>query len=513
MRDRLLIGAGLVCGLLIAMVIIRFGLQDASQPTPPNPIAADNPASADPDDQPLSPNGTAIESIVWIEVLDENGDTLGYGSGVVIGLDRVLTAWHVIDTAHAATITLKCCDTSPALGLVAVDVQQDLAVLAVDLPDDHAVPVPIAPMVPADGELATVSMVMPQLGVAFSTKPVLSVREWPGDGLRLRSPVPSLAGSSGSPVLNDEGQLVAIIHGNGGAETTSSAVATSDVLPAEFDLIPLSEYATRSIDDDTRAKRLWRQAAQFGRNNDFASEKPLVEQVVALNPNHWKGWLNLGICIDMLGDPAGAIAPIQRSIDIEPSYGESRYSLGLVHLKLGHRDEAITSFLKAIELDPFYNKPHGMLAVAYYQTNQLDAAITQGWRAVELDPDAPEHTLNLSTFLEESGQVAEAADLLERFTDNNSGFAHHLKRLGGLCLDLREARRAESAYRRAHEINPTDTGAVAGLAISLAAQRRYDEAEQIVNTFEENAPGRSDLSQIRAMIKKMRSDFPPSGGG
>ena len=71
-------------------------------------------------------------SAVAIETFDARGNTLSRGSGFFIAMDRVITNRHVIERAARVEIHLLNGKKYPVKGVLAVDGEGDLALLAVD---------------------------------------------------------------------------------------------------------------------------------------------------------------------------------------------------------------------------------------------------------------------------------------------------------------------------------------------------------------------------------------------
>src|SRR3954447_10928647 len=77
-------------------------------------------------------------SAVAIETFDTKENTLSRGSGFFIAPDRVITNRHVIERAARVEIHLLNGKKYPVKGVVAVDGEGDLALLAVDVPRELA---------------------------------------------------------------------------------------------------------------------------------------------------------------------------------------------------------------------------------------------------------------------------------------------------------------------------------------------------------------------------------------
>jgi len=147
---------------------------------------------------------------VAIETFDAKENTLSRGSGFFIAPDRVITNRHVIERAARVEIHLLNGKKYPVKGVVAVDGEGDLALLAVDVPKELAVPIPFVRAVPQEGESIVVIGNPYGLEGSVSNGIVSAVREIAGYGKIIQITASISPGSSGSPVVNMAGQVIGV---------------------------------------------------------------------------------------------------------------------------------------------------------------------------------------------------------------------------------------------------------------------------------------------------------------
>jgi tetratricopeptide (TPR) repeat protein len=82
----------------------------------------------------------------------------------------------------------------------------------------------------------------------------------------------------------------------------------------------------------------------------------------------------------------------------------------------------------------------------------------------------------LASLLSAEGKHEEVVTHLRKIEEATPDRPHLHRQIGQACLAMDDAAQAESAYRRALEIDPDDADACFGLAISLKRQRRFEEA-------------------------------------
>jgi putative serine protease PepD len=162
----------------------------------------------------------ARPSVVLLTIKDQAGNPFATGSGFFASRGRVVTNYHVIAGASAVVATFDDRSEVPVRGVLASDAALDLAVLAVDsdasplvLGDSHDVRV---------GDEIVILGSPHGLAGTLSTGIVSAIREkgvkddktnehekaW---GVQVTAAVSP--GSSGSPIMNREGRVVAVAVG------------------------------------------------------------------------------------------------------------------------------------------------------------------------------------------------------------------------------------------------------------------------------------------------------------
>jgi S1-C subfamily serine protease len=198
----------------------------------------------------------ASPAVVLIETFDENKRPKARGTGFFVSdKGHLITNHHVIRGAYSARIKTTEGKAYPVKGLIAKDPDVDIAKLAVDVEDRDFSALEFASILPCWGDKAVV------LGHPKGQELTLStgvVRAGRADGrisaecIKFEISAPVSPGSSGSPVLNTEGEVIGIAQAckiaasyEKSNEGVTYAVAVSNVLclKSEEKLISLSEYA------------------------------------------------------------------------------------------------------------------------------------------------------------------------------------------------------------------------------------------------------------------------------
>ncbi len=152
----------------------------------------------------------AKRGVVLITTYDQYGQPEKQGSGFFLTNDRVATNSHVIESASRIQITTCDGKTVFASSIVALDKSSDLALLQLSEPIADATPLELAEVMPGAGQpLLLVSNPAGERGTVSSG---LVGPSWKfvNFGERLQITARVSAGSSGGPVLNLAGRVIAI---------------------------------------------------------------------------------------------------------------------------------------------------------------------------------------------------------------------------------------------------------------------------------------------------------------
>ena len=155
------------------------------------------------------------QSVFKLELLDAYGDSVGSGTGWVAEPGIVVTNAHVVQPATAIRLQAKGTKSLYATSVLVSDKKADLALIRVkaSLPPE----IPLAQSNPKPG--AEVLVIGSPLGLAGSVSAgiVAAIRDdldpkfgFEPNETRIQMTAPISGGSSGSPVLNAEGEVVGI---------------------------------------------------------------------------------------------------------------------------------------------------------------------------------------------------------------------------------------------------------------------------------------------------------------
>lgn len=148
-------------------------------------------------------------SIVLIVSYDQQGRLLNQGSGFFVARDRIITSRHVIADGVHLRVVLANGKVFAVKGVVAGDERGDIVILRVKAGNDQGASLIIKEDLLAKGERVYV-IGHRGGGWSFSSGDLLATYDFKNVGERIRITAQLVLGSSGSPVLNGDGQVIGV---------------------------------------------------------------------------------------------------------------------------------------------------------------------------------------------------------------------------------------------------------------------------------------------------------------
>ena len=187
----------------------------------------------------------------------------------------------------------------------------------------------------------------------------------------------------------------------------------------------------------------------------------------------------------------------------DPDDVQSRRLLGRIYLRsLGDvntgngqsetASRAIEQFREINRLDPSDTESALWLARLYRLKNEHDKAEQVLHGILKTDPENEPAIEQLTQLLMDEGKSTEAVALLEGITEH-SPTPVLLDLLGDAYTQSHELPKAEQAYRRAAEMDPSELSHQRGLGQTLLAEEKYPEALKVYQKLSDLMPDDSDV--------------------
>src|SRR6266545_3200 len=337
-------------------------------------------------------------SAVAIETFDARGEKLSRGSGFFIDSDRVVTNRHVIDNAFRAEVHSYNGNVYQVKGVIAVDAEGDLALLRIDAPAGQVRPLLLDRTSPQEGESVVVIGNPFGLEGSVTNGIVSAVRDIPTFGRIIQITAPISPGSSGSPVVNMQGQVigVATLQITGG-QSVNFAIPSERISQLQGGtLMSLSELAVASgKNKQAKAVQFFRDGLSFLSKDDCEKALPYFEKAVESDNSYSEAWAQSGFCNEKLGRHAEAIEAFKQLSSLKPGDATVPNSIGEAYLELGRLNEAMEAFRQAIRLKPDFGRAFYNLGKCFLAMGNRDAALEQYNILQNLDQDWAEKLNNL----------------------------------------------------------------------------------------------------------------------
>jgi hypothetical protein len=151
----------------------------------------------------------ALPGLVTIQAQDADGKTIQSGSGFVLNrAGLIVTNYHVIGGADAATVTLDSGETYPAEGVTFADKGKDLAILRVRAPKLHPLALGDSDQLTLGGKTLAIGSPL-GLDKTVTNGIVSQVRQQ--DGVKVIQHTAAISpGSSGGPLLDGEARVIGV---------------------------------------------------------------------------------------------------------------------------------------------------------------------------------------------------------------------------------------------------------------------------------------------------------------
>jgi len=418
-------------------------------------------------------------SAVAIETFDSRGEKLSRGSGFFVDADRIVTNRHVLEGAFKAEVHSSSGIVFPVKGVLAVDAEGDLALLKIDAPVPAIRALQIDKTSPQEGE--SVVVIGNPLGLEGSvTNGIVSaVRDIPTFGRIIQITAPISSGSSGSPVVNMQGQVigVATLQITGG-QSVNFAIPSERISQLQVaTMTSLADLvATTGRNKRAKAVQFFRDGLSFLSKDDCEKALPYFEKAVESDSQYAEAWAQSGFCNEKLGRHAEAIDASKKAVSLRPS-AESYFNIGLASFYLKQYKDAADAYRQSIKLDP-YNAAdaHFALGLVYRDWGKPDDEIQAYKQAIRLRPDYTAAYERLGSRYLKSKKYNEAIEMFRQLATLKPGDANAPNSMGEAYFELNKLNEAVESFRQSIRLKPDFGKAYYNLGRTLMAMGNRDAA-------------------------------------
>ena len=345
-----------------------------------------------------------LGALVVLEMEDENGQPCGFGSGFFIWRDQIATCFHVIAGATRGTVRLVGTElTYDITGVVATDKKHNLAVLKVadlgvlplslgnsdTIQAGEVIHVADNPRLGLKGTIALFEGTITS-GTIINTEYVStdeSLKYLDGKMIQISAPIDP--NSSGEPVLNRKGEVIAISMSFEGKKSSVGTRPLNLAIPSNYLRALLDRYElVKPLEGEqpiTAFIYVFQGNANIKRER-YASAVTNFDKAIQLEPDYAQAYYFRGIAKYGLKVYEAAILDFDSFIQFKPDNALAHNYRGLAKHLLGHYQAGIADFDKAIQLNPddamiYYNRGSAKVKLEQYK-----AGIADFDKAIQLEP-------------------------------------------------------------------------------------------------------------------------------
>jgi tetratricopeptide (TPR) repeat protein len=397
-------------------------------------------------------------SIVVLLTYNREGKFVGQGSGFFVNREGdVITNYHVLKGASRAEVRMSDGSIYPVNGVIAEDEAGDLIRVSTNIPQNLARPLSIRASLPEVGERIIVMGTPLGLEKTVSDGIVSAVREIPQFGKIIQVTAPISPGSSGSPVVSMNGEVIGVVSfflmpgQNLNFAIPGDRIAK--LTPAEGKTLSERE----ELKEEERlaiAGKFYSMGQGFLLAQDYERAIPFFAEAARENPNLAEAFFQIGYCLGKLGRYSDAIEPYLEAIRIKPNDFDTHNNLCVAYGMVRRYDEAIKACGEAIQIKEDLSEPYNNLGWVYHKIGRYPEAIESCKHAIRLKPDLATAHFNLGNNYMSLKKFEEAIESFKQAIRIKFDYAEGHSNLGAAYNQAGRYQDAIESYKEAIRVKP-----------------------------------------------------------
>ncbi|MFW6164111.1 MAG: tetratricopeptide repeat protein, partial [Planctomycetota bacterium] len=212
----------------------------------------------------------------------------------------------------------------------------------------------------------------------------------------------------------------------------------------------------------------------------FDEAEAYAEQITQREPHSTRALLVRPRLLLAKGELEEAISALNEVVDRRPHEPAPHQLLGRAYAASGDLSSAVQHLKGAVAISPRSTRARLLLAEAYYRSKLFALAIRETREIVQTNPSSqPAHLLAAYSLTAERA-VEEAIEEWNAALGLGEGRVTHYVALGRLHLEKDELDKAEQAFTKAHELDPTSPVVVQALAHLYRVQGKPAQGEALL---------------------------------
>lgn len=332
--------------------------------------------------------------IVVVTAYNKKGQALTEGTGFIAGQDGVIvTSFHVIGIASDVKVRAgnKIMDVE---GVLHEDRENDLIVLKAKGENLPAVRFGDVGKNKTGDKVYIISSsegaenVITE-GIFKGIKEVTYKRKT----LQIAAPVTH--GSSGSPVFNENGEVVGIV-------TFLITRSQSLILAMPADLIKEKVRNKKIIASKSSAIKAYKKLPEYwfylgyflSETSAFKDAIDVLKEAVRQNPGFADAHYYLGAAYEKSKMDAKASEAYMKAVKAAPDFSDAYFRLGMTYGKMGKYRDAVEALKEAVKLEPEYAEAHYNLCLTYLLLKDKPSAVEEYRVLKGISPELADKLLN-----------------------------------------------------------------------------------------------------------------------
>jgi tetratricopeptide (TPR) repeat protein len=360
-------------------------------------------------------------AVMMLITYDKDGNELSTGTGFLVSADgKLVTNHHVVAGAHRVTAKAENGRQYLVLGALAEDADADLALLKLDGGGFSTLTLSASDGVEPGTRVVVIGSPYGLEGSISEGIISATHRKLEGESKRKHQMTAAVSpGSSGSPVLNERGEVIGVATLIYEGQSINFAVPVEDVKALLARARPTNKLLDISSVQQTPAEEIADDLDYFAALDAVTPENGKevlahAQTLVRRYPKNYVAHHTLGFVYSAMERNADAIASFKQAVELGPKFADAWYSLGLAYDVDNRTADAIAAYQKAIALKPEYVEALAALGHAYLQTDRHADAVTAFENAVKSAPDNAEALEGLASACHLRGQKEKAQSALRQ---------------------------------------------------------------------------------------------------
>ena len=233
--------------------------------------------------------------------------------------------------------------------------------------------------------------------------------------------------------------------------------------------------------------------------NDFQAAVDPLKKFIAEKDDFAYAHFQLGYVYTALKQPKEARAEYEKAVSLDPKMSEAQLDLGILLME-SDPASAIAPFTKAVDLLATQSRPRFLLGIAQERSGDFKSAAKSFESALVLDPKDLDTTLHLAQLYLSQKQPADAEKRFRAALELQSNLPAALLGLAQ-SLDAQKKPEATEAFQNYLKTQPDSPAAKENLARALIAKNQFDEAEALLGPPQPNVTPALDSLLLRADIQ------------